>query len=149
MSDVVIDDVDLDELAEVVLETLDGILATMGEGVEVPMVPATAATVIEAVVPVLGAASGQFTVRVSESVAKSLAVMWMGLEIHEVSTVDACDAVAEFCNMLAGSAKTLVSAETALDVPRVEARHCDEVHHLANSTEVFHDLGVFVVDFSA
>ena len=49
MSDVVIDDVDLDELAEVVLETLDGILATMGEGVEVPMVPATAATVIEAV----------------------------------------------------------------------------------------------------
>lgn len=147
MTDVVMGEVDLDELTEVVLETLDGILATMDD-VEVPMVPASASTVIEAVVPVLGEESGRFTVRVTEAAAQSLAVMWMGLTIDEVTTADACDAIAEFCNMLAGSAKTLVSAETALDVPKVEARHCDEVHHLPNSVEVFHDLGVFIVDFS-
>ncbi|MCP3938869.1 MAG: chemotaxis protein CheX [Actinomycetia bacterium] len=147
MAEAKVQEVDHDELADVVLETLEGIMETM-TAPEIPLFAGPANMVIEAKVPVLGDDSGMFTVRVAAPAAMSLAAMWLNLEPPEVTIEDACDAVSEFCNMLAGSAKTLVSAETALDIPRVQPVYGDELHPLPQGVEVFHDLGVFIVEFS-
>jgi CheY-specific phosphatase CheX len=68
----------------------------------------------------VGELKGMITVRVTEPTGLGLAAVWAGMSPEELDAEDAVDTMAEFCNVFGGTAKTVLPAETSLEIPEVQ-----------------------------
>ncbi len=134
------------ELAELIHEMLDGISeASIPAGL--PNQPAGHDGVtIESYVPILSEDERAIlTVRVPAPTALALAGGLIGEHPGELGIDDARETLAELTNVLAGSAKSLFDAETALDVPTSAAGPTGTFPDLSGSVMIEHFLGTFEV----
>ena len=135
----------LDELAEIVAETLDGLAEAGAVTTPLPLVADDSSTVIEATLPIVGPdMRARLTVRTSLANAIALTVGFTDEPVDDVTVDDACGTLAEMCNVFGGSAKTMFSEETALEVPTCRAVELDTLTPLATA-HVTHELGTFDV----
>ncbi|GEM_PF-6114143 len=135
----------IDELQEIMLETLESVVETMAGGVCRASTSGDPGLILEAQVPIVGEMEGMITVRAIEPVALGLAAVWAGCDPEELETQDALDTMSEFCNVFGGTAKTVLPDETSLDVPSVRAASAMELELLSGSVSIYHDLGVLEV----
>lgn len=135
----------IEELQEILLETLENVVEAMAGGVCPPTDCGDPTKIIEAQVPIVGELQGMLTVRVNEPTGLGLAAVWAGMDPQELDAQDALDTMSEFCNVFGGTAKTVLPAETSLDVPQVRSGTAAELGPLAGSAPVGHELGVFEV----
>ncbi|MFV1990960.1 MAG: hypothetical protein ACC652_09510 [Acidimicrobiales bacterium] len=140
------DDIDpsiLEELVEIVNETLDALVETSVTTGPLPPVAGHDGLVIEATVPIVGDVSAELTLRVPAATAVALTAVMMDTAPHTLTTNDGCDTMSELINLFGGSAKFLIDDETALDIPRSRIISAPDLEELAHSTLLTHDLGVF------
>lgn len=111
--------IDRDELSEVIEETLEGILETIGDVASVaPFAPGDEVQWVEAIVPILGPTTdARFVLVIDTATAATMAEVWAGIPADELGPDDGPAVVGELANLFAGSAKTLIDDETRLDVP--------------------------------
>ncbi len=135
----------IDDLQEIMLETLESLVETMADGECRASTTGDPGLVLEAQVPIVGEMEGVITVRAIESVALGLAAIWAGCEPEELETQDALDTMSEFCNVFGGTAKTVLPDATSLDMPSVRAAPAKDFEPLSDSVSVSHDLGILEV----
>lgn len=138
----------LDELALIVNEMLDGLCEANAQ--QSPEAAAAVAasvgdSLIEANVAVLGDSELGFTVRVSGPDAVGTTAVLTGQDPATVTLEEATATVSELTNLLGGSAKTLVDAETSLGIPATTVLDAQSAPPLENSVFVQHPLGLFQV----
>lgn len=135
----------LAELEEIVHEMLDGIIeASIPEGA-IPPIAGHDGVTVESRIPISGGgAAATLTLRVPAATAFGLASALSGEAPEHLDTEDAVGTIAELSNVLGGSVKSLIDAETALDVPQAQALPTDALTPLT-AVSVFHALGTFDV----
>lgn len=133
------------ELEDIVQEMLDGIVeASIPEAV-LPMVGGHDGVTVESCLAIIGDEDrAMLTLRVPAATAIGLTSALVGEDPGELDTDDACETIAELSNVLAGSIKSLLEQETALDVPAAKAFPTDALAPLT-TISVSHLLGTFDV----
>lgn len=135
----------LAELAEIVTETLDGLADAGAVTSPLPLVADDSTTVIEATLVIVGPdIRARLTVRSSLANAIALTVGFTDDPVEDVTIDDACGTLAEMCNVFGGSAKTIFSQETALEVPTSSPVEFADLTPLPVA-HVTHELGTFDV----
>lgn len=136
--------IETDELVEVVVETLEGLNETITTG---PLaLPANASLdLIHASVAIEQSTPAAFGLITPVTTGLKLSAWLTRLDIAAVTTTDACDTISEICNLLAGSAKTILAQETQLSTPTVRLIEVMPVETGVEWTPVEHPLGSFHV----
>ena len=137
-----------EEVREIVLEMLDGIIETSDPDAMPSVEPCAHDGVVVSTIGIVGGSGAQVVLRCHQSTGCSLTKALLGFSESEVTDQDIAEAVAELSNILAGSLKTLIDEETFLDIPKVQILDAGDVNPLESSVEIEHDIGSFELQIS-
>lgn len=136
-------------ISGIVDETLDGLLRSGVVDVPLPDVAGHDGIVIESAIAIVGdGVSSRLVLRVPAATAVALAAALTDESTDDVDLDAACAAMSELCNMIAGSAKTLIDTETALDIPTSTPRRIRDLDDL-DTIRTDHRLATFDVHLSS
>lgn len=137
-----------EEVHEIVLEMLEGIAETSGGAVVDGGSTCAHQGVLVSTIGIVGGGDAEVVLRCRASTGCSLTRALLGFEESDVTDADICEAVSELSNILAGSLKTLIDEETALDIPKVQILQDADVQPLESPVLVEHDFGAFEVQIT-
>ena len=134
-------------LDETVEEVFSMMLGATVSACNAAVEPTNAPVTLTSVIGLAGNLSGAFTLVMDEAAAKRVASTMLGIEVTEVEG-DACDAVGEITNILAGTWKSKIPAFHAgclLSVPTVVKGTQYDIHRRSTN---FHIARSFMFDGS-
>lgn len=130
----------IDEMHDIVAETLGGLLESGAASLPLPDVVGHEGVTIESIVLIVGdGVSARLVVRIAAATAIALTSALTDDPVDTIDLDDALGTMSELCNVLGGTAKTLIDDETALAIPISTAIASDELDALT-MIETHHEL---------